>query len=92
MLLGVHGDQDVADAEWDGVAFEEVGHVDEVLAGFGVGVGDEFVVDEAVGEDIGVEDDDRAGVGAVAGDVGLEAVEGLDGAFGFADVNRALWW
>ena len=33
---GVDGDEEVGEAEADGVAFEEVGEVDEVVSGFGV--------------------------------------------------------
>lgn len=42
-------------------------------------------------EDVGVDYYGGLGVGLVAGYVGIEAVEGGDGAFGEAWVDCALW-
>jgi hypothetical protein len=44
LLRFVNGEERVSYFEPDGVAFEEVGEQDEVLARGGVGIGDELVV------------------------------------------------
>ena len=71
MLGRVDGDQHVRGLQRDGVAFEEVGQVDEPFAALGVGVGDEFVVGEREAEDVRIDYYDAAGVGAVADYVGV---------------------
>ena len=60
------------------------------VASGGVGVGYELVVGEGEAEDVRVDHDDGARVGAVAYDVGVEAVDGLLCALGLAVVDGAL--
>lgn len=55
-----------------------------------IGVGDEFVVGQFEAEDVGVDYDDAAGIGAVADYVGVEAVDEFFSAFGLAGVDGAL--
>ena len=74
MLGRIDGDEHVGELDGQGIAVEEVGEVDEVLAGGGVGVGEELVVGEVEAEDVGVDDDDAARGGAGADGVGWQAV------------------
>jgi len=64
--------------------------VDEVLAGFSVGIGDELVVGKVEAEDVGVNDEDGARGGGVADGVGVEPVEGRFFALGETGVDCAL--
>jgi hypothetical protein len=44
LLRCIDRDQEIGNVEIYGVAFEEVGEVDEILAAFGVTIGDKLVV------------------------------------------------
>lgn len=50
---------------------EEIGQVDEVVAIFGVGIGDDFVVWEGKTENIAVDYDDCFWRSTIADDVGV---------------------
>lgn len=76
--------------ERDGVALEEIGHVDQPLATFCIGIGNELVVGEWEAEYVRVHDDDPARVGSVADHVGVEAVQCFFFALGLAGVDGAL--
>ena len=90
LLRLVGGDQEVGDLERHGVALEEVGHVDQIFAAFGIGVCDESVVGQGQAKDVGVDHDDAFWTGAVADHVGVQAMDHFFGALGLAAVDCAL--
>lgn len=73
------------------MAGHELGEVDPRIDPFGVGVGEDAVVVEIPAQGVGDDDDDAFwGAGGGFGDVGGEAVEGLDAAGGGAFVEGAF--
>ena len=90
LLRCIDGNQDISNVELHGVAFEEVGEVDQVLAAFGKSIGYEFVVGQQKTEDVGVHYDDGLCIRAVADYVGVEIVNHFLFALGEAFVDSAL--
>lgn len=90
LTFRIHGQQRISDFQPHRVALKEVREIDEPFVRCSVGVRDEFVVGQAEAEDVGVDYDDPARVGAVANDIGVEAVDELFRAFGLAGVDGSL--
>lgn len=89
LLLCADRDQQVSNFELDWVALEKIGQVDEVVAIFGVGIGDEFVVRKREAEDVAVDDDDCFWRNLIADDVRIQAVKDFFDSLGLAFVDRS---